>query len=123
MTNPLRTGIDIIEVSRIEKLNPAIRQRFLSRVYTDAELEICQDRAECLAGRFACKEAVAKALGTGIGDISWHEIEILADERKMPILCLHGKAAQIAERLGLLTWSVSISHIREMAAAVAVGTA
>lgn len=120
MNRQLRTGIDLIEVGRIEKLNPEIRQRFLERVYTAAELAICQDRPECLAGRFSCKEAVAKALGTGIGEISWQEIEILADERHMPVLTLHGKAESIAAALGLNTWSVSISHIRDQAVAIAV---
>ena len=63
-----------------------------------------------LAGRFAAKEAAAKALGCGIGDVAWKEVEILGDEQNAPILTLHGAAEQKARKLGLMTWSVSISH-------------
>ncbi|GAP39332.1 holo-ACP synthase [Flexilinea flocculi] len=122
MASVLRTGIDLIEVHRIANLKPEIRSRFLARVYTEAELEYCGGRNERLSGRFACKEAVSKALGTGIGTIGWQEIEILNDSNGMPILFLHGKATQISETLGILQWSVSISHIRNLAVAMAVGT-
>lgn len=122
MASVLRTGIDLIEVHRIADLKPEIRSRFLTRVFTDGELEICCGRNERLSGRFACKEAVSKALGTGIGIIRWQEIEILNDSNGMPVLFLHGTAAQVSEKLGILQWSVSISHIRDLAAAMAVGT-
>jgi holo-[acyl-carrier protein] synthase len=77
-------------------------------------------RAESLAGRYAAKEAVAKALGCGIGDVEWKEIEVLGDEQRAPVLYLHGKAAQKAEELGLTTWSVSLSHSQSHAVAVVV---
>ena len=60
----------------------------------------CGKRAESLAGRFAAKEAVAKALGCGIGDVSWKEIEILGDEQNAPVLTLHGAAENKAKELG-----------------------
>lgn len=117
--NILRTGIDLIEVERFRSQKPEIQKRFIDRVYTKAEKAICEENFQRLAGRFAAKEAVSKALGCGIGEVSWQEIEILSDELGAPILRLHGKAAERAEQLGLTTWSVSITHLKEYAAAVA----
>ena len=118
----LRTGIDLIEVERFRSQKPEIRQRFLSRVYTEAELAYCGENDQHLAGRFAAKEAVAKALGCGIGAVSWKDIEILNDEQGAPVLQLHGSAAELAARSGLRSWSVSITHLKEYAAAVAAAT-
>ena len=115
----LRTGIDLIETDRFTKQKPEIRSRFIDRVFTEAEQAYCKDQDQHLAGRFAAKEAVSKALGCGIGEISWQEIEILNDELGMPVLHLHGEAALRAKRLGLDTWSVSITHIKDYAAATA----
>jgi holo-[acyl-carrier protein] synthase len=106
----LRTGVDLIEISRVEEVIARHGQRYLERIYTPAEIEQCGKRAESLAGRFAGKEAVAKALGCGIGDVGWKEIEILGDEQNAPVLTLHGVAKKMADELGLLNWSVSISH-------------
>ena len=117
--NQLRTGIDLIETDRLRGLSPEIRRRFIDRVYTDAEKAYCGDNEQHLAGRFAAKEAVAKALGCGIGEVGWQEIEILNDEFGCPILHLHGKAAERAEHMGLKVWSVSITHVKTYAAAVA----
>ena len=119
--NTLKTGIDLIEVDRFRSQRPEIRKRFIDRVYTEAEQNYCRDNDQHLAGRFAAKEAVAKALGCGIGEIEWQEIEILNDELGAPSLHLHGKAAERAEQMGLTIWSVSITHLKEYAAAVAVG--
>jgi len=116
----LRTGIDILEIDRLDSVSPAIRRRFIQRVYTPAEREILGDENEALAGRFAAKEAVSKALGTGIGWVHWQDIEILDGRYGEPILNLYGNAVKIAERLALTTWSVSISHSRNHAVAVAV---
>jgi holo-[acyl-carrier protein] synthase len=116
----LRTGIDLIEISRIESLNPAIRERFLQRVYTAEELTDSRGLSASLAGRFAAKEAVVKALGCGIGRVAWKEIEIRRGNQGEPMLELHGNARQIADEQGLETWSLSISHSREYAVAVAV---
>lgn len=119
----LRTGIDLIEISRIEEVVSRHGKHYLERIYTSAELELCGKRAESLAGRFAAKEAVAKALGCGIGDVEWKEIEILDDEQHAPVLQLDGKAAQKAVELGLTDWSVSLSHSQDHAIAfvIAIG--
>jgi holo-[acyl-carrier protein] synthase len=119
----LRTGIDLVEIHRLEELNPAIRERFLERVFTSAEIAESQDQNIFYAGRFAAKEAVAKALGCGIGPVSWQEIEIRRGELGQPVLKLHGNAQQIAQELKLTSWSISISHTREHAAAIAVAIA
>ena len=115
--NILRTGIDLIEVERFRFQKPVIRERFIARVYTEAERAYCGDNFQHLAGRFAAKEAVSKALGCGIGEIGMQEIEILNDEAGMPVLYLHGKALERARHLGLTIWSVSITHLKEYAAA------
>lgn len=106
----LATGVDLIEISRIEEVIARHGKHYLERIYTPAELEYCGMRAESLAGRFAAKEAVVKALGCGIGDVTWKEIEILGDEQNAPTLTLRGMAEQKSKELGLVTWSVSISH-------------
>jgi holo-[acyl-carrier protein] synthase len=119
----LATGIDLIEITRIEEVIARHGKHYLERIFTPAELEYCGKRAESLAGRFAAKEAVAKALGSGIGDVSWKEIEILGDEQHAPTLALHGAAQSKAQELGLTNWSVSISHSQSHSVAfvVAVG--
>ena len=119
----LRTGVDLIEISRIEDAVSRHGKHYLERIYTPAELELCGKRVESLAGRFAAKEAVAKALGCGIGDVTWKEIEILGDEQNAPVLHLHGKAVKKADELGLTSWSVSLSHSQSHAIAfvVAIG--
>ena len=116
----LATGVDLIEIARIDEVVARHGKHYLERVFTPAELEYCGKRAESLAGRFAAKEAVAKALGTGIGDISWKEIEILGDEQNAPTLTLHGMAQSKAKDLGLITWSVSISHSQSHSVAFVV---
>jgi len=119
----LRTGVDLIEVARIEEVVSRHGKHYLERIYTPSELELCGKRAESLAGRFAAKEAVAKALGCGIGDVEWKEIEILGDEQNAPVLHLYGKATQKAQELNLTSWSVSISHDQShvVAFVVAIG--
>ncbi len=116
----LRPGVDLIEISRIAEVVARHGRRYLERVYTADELSQSGGRPESLAGRFAAKEAVAKALGTGIGEVAWKEIEILGDEQSAPTLNLYGAAAAKANEIGLSSWSVSISHSMSHALAVAV---
>ena len=118
----IATGVDLIEISRIEEVIGRHGKHYLERIYTPAELEQCGQRAESLAGRFAAKEAVAKALGSGIGDVMWKEIEIWGGEQKAPMLTLHGAAKQKADSLGYSSWSVSISHSRSHSVAFVVMT-
>jgi holo-[acyl-carrier protein] synthase len=115
-------GVDLVDIHRFSALDPAIRQRFIRRVFTKAEIELCGDRDDHLAGRFAVKEAVAKALGCGIGLIGWQDVETLANEQNAPELILHGQAKVKASEKGLHQWSVSISHTRELATAFVVAS-
>jgi len=116
----LVSGIDLIEIERVESAVARHGQRFLERIYTPAELEACGARLQSLAARFAAKEAVAKALGTGIGQVTWQEIEILHGAASQPVLHLYGKAAELSDQLGLQTWSISLSHTQSHAIALAV---
>lgn len=106
----LACGVDFIRIERIEKAQKRFGLRFLNRVFTTAEQAYCQGRAASLAVRWAGKEAVGKALGCGIGQVSWQEIEILPDERGAPVLSLHGAAAELAAARHLRQWAISLSH-------------
>jgi len=119
----LRSGVDLVDIQRLTDLNPAIRERFLRRVYTPRELSAYQDSPASLAGRFAAKEAVAKALGVGIGTIRWQDIEILSGPDGEPVLQLHGAAHTLADQMGLDVWSISISHTHTQAIAMVVALA
>ena len=121
----LAVGVDIIEVDRIERSLDRLGSRFLDRIFTQQEQAYCDGRVDKLAARFAVKEAVGKAFGTGIGDIGWRDIEIVNDERGRPELILHNKAMVLAEKKGLSEWSVSMSHTDTHAVgmAVAIGKA
>jgi holo-[acyl-carrier protein] synthase len=113
----LRTGVDLLDVDRLSSLAPNIRTRFLNRVFTEKELEQCKDSNSSLAGLFCVKEAVSKALGCGIGEIGWKDIETYSDAQGAPFISLHGKASFLADEIGLSTWTVSISHTRQIAIA------
>jgi len=116
----LVTGIDLIEIERIADAIERHGDRFLNRIFTPRELADCGGRAESLAARFAAKEAMAKALGCGIGDISWQEVEIQREENGAPKLHLSGESARLAKEKGLETWSVSLSHSKSHAVAMLV---
>ncbi len=98
-------------------------ERFLRRVFTIQEIQECGGRVASLAARFAAKEAVAKALGYGIGLIAWQEVEILRGARGEPTLHLHGAAARLAGEQGLRTWALSLSHSHTHAIAFVVAMA
>ena len=116
----LCTGIDTIEIARLDEINPTIRERFIQRVFTPLEISQARDSNEFFGGLFAAKEAASKALGTGIGFVRWQDIEIRHLPTGQPTVILHGNGRAVAEKLGLDTWSVSISHDRNKAIAVAV---
>jgi holo-[acyl-carrier protein] synthase len=116
----LRAGVDMIEVERIDQAILRHGDRFFERFFTEQELIDSNGRTTTLAARFAAKEAVAKALGTGIGEVGWLEIEILTGPRREPILHLHGDALRVSRQLGLTRWTISLSHTHEHAVAVAV---
>ncbi len=120
--SPSEVGIDIIETSRIKAVLEKHQERFLSRVYTDWERAYCRHNVLHLAGRWAAKEAVSKVLGLGVRGVGWREIEIMRTPMGQPIVTLHGRAEQRRHALGLESpLGVSISHIRDLAVAVAVG--
>jgi holo-[acyl-carrier protein] synthase len=114
-------GVDLIEIARIRRAlerYPGFRER----CFTEAERAYCESRknpAQSYAGRFAGKEAVGKALGLGVARaFAWREIEIVG--RPKPSVTLHGRVARLAERLGADGIDLSMTHSRELAAAVAV---
>ena len=116
-------GIDIIEIERI-KLAMERSPHFLDRIMTAEEKEqIVQKgmRTSTVAGIFAGKEAVSKVLGTGIGKISWHDIQILTNHKGAPTVVLQGQALLMAQELGIDEVLISIAHDQGKATASALG--
>ena len=118
---PKGLGTDIIEIGRIEKVISRYGQKFLDRIFTPKEQEYCSKHrmsARHFAGRFAAKEAIAKALGTGISkDIHWTEIEIVNDEHGKPRVNFSQRISSVFDNPQCL---LSISHCKEYASAVAI---
>ena len=122
-------GVDIVEVNRVEQAVVRWGDRFLRRVFTAVEIEYCAGRPQSLAARFAAKEAVSKALGTGwapqsahdAGWVDWIEIEVARHDSGEPNLRLYGKALTRAEVLGIAGWRLSMSHTHEHAVAMVLG--
>lgn len=115
-------GVDAVEIGRVKALYERFGERFLSRVYTRGEVDHCRGRVPELAARFAAKEAISKALGTGIRGIVWREMEVLPDRRGKPHVYLHGRAASRAQELGLTAFAISLTHSQELAIAVVVAS-
>ena len=116
----LAVGVDLVEISRIDGAVQHHGERFLRRVYTERELAYARGRLSALAARWAAKEATAKALGTGIGSVSFCDIEVACDDRGKPALLLHGDAARLASQLNLNRFAVSLSHTGGFALAMVV---
>ncbi|RCW49273.1 MULTISPECIES: holo-ACP synthase [unclassified Halanaerobium] len=107
------TGVDIVENQRIEKLIKKYGDRFIEKLFLLSEADYCKDKAQyvsCFAARYAAKEAALKALGTGLRDNSWHDIEIFHSELGKPEINLKGNAAEIAAKMGVKKIFVTISH-------------
>ncbi|MGD0798914.1 MAG: holo-ACP synthase [Acidobacteriaceae bacterium] len=117
-------GTDLIEIARIAQSVERFGERFLERIYTPQEIAYCQRKrssAESLAARFAAKEAAAKALGTGINQgVGWLDLEVVREPSGKPTLRLTGRAAQIANALGVARIALSLTHSRDVALAVVV---
>lgn len=111
-------GTDIIEIERIKKA--CDKDAFLSYSFTEKEAELFKGKAISLAGNWCVKEAVVKALGTGFRGCKAREIEVLRDEKGRPFVNLYGGAKEIAERLGIVHFHVSISNLKQMAVAFVV---
>ena len=120
MSVRVTSGIDIVEIQRIEQVVERWGSRFLQRIFTDAEIDYCAGRPQSIAGRFAAKEAVSKALGVGIQTFSWKDIEVSRGPHGKPIVTLHRNALRLAGDLGLTAVDISISHSARDAVAVAV---
>ncbi len=119
-------GVDLVEVARIAQIRARHGDRFLDRVFTPAEREyaLASRRAdERLAARFAAKEAVMKALGTGQGaGVRFRDIEVVHDDRGAPALVLHGRAHTVAHERRVRSWTLSLSHVRRVAIASVIAT-
>lgn len=113
-------GIDLIDIERIAGVVQRFPQRFALRVLTDGERRYVGRRVERMAGRWAAKEAISKVLGLGVRGVGWREIEVLPNRAGAPQVLLHGRAARRAESMQLDEVTVSISHERHLAVAVAV---
>ena len=124
----VRCGIDIADVSRFEKIVKDGNTAFINKCFTEDEIAYCEasknelKKAERYAARFAAKEAVGKALGTGLlsDGVGMHDIEVIKDEKGSPEIKLSGGALQQADKIGMSSVSVSLSHDGGMAAAYCV---
>jgi holo-[acyl-carrier protein] synthase len=115
-------GVDIIEIGRIKRAVARWQDSFLKRIYTQAELEN-HHNISSLAARFAAKEAVMKALGTGTRGVSWKDIEIIANGDGAPLIRLYGRALKKSTEIGIAQFDISISHSRKYAIAFVIGHA
>src|SRR5277367_945275 len=121
----LGVGTDLMETKRIEVSIDRYGDRFLERIFTAGEIAYCsrkkKNAAESFAARFAAKEAGAKALGTGISrGVSWKEFEVRREASGRPSLHLSGRAAELAEAMGVKRIQLSLTHSRDLAMAVVV---
>jgi holo-[acyl-carrier protein] synthase len=121
MATKFAVGIDIIEIERVADVIMRHGDRFLERVYTADEITHCRGRVSELAARFAAKEAVMKALGTGVRGVGWRDIEVLPNRRGKPLVFLYGRGAARAEQIELRGLEISLTHSKEYAIASVVG--
>ena len=116
-------GTDIVEIRRIKKIMNDKSNSFLKKIFTDKEIKLLEERnlrSEYIAGRFAAKEAISKALGTGFREFSFRDITVLNDELGKPIVKLDGNAKKIADKNGKTILHLSISHGDDAAIAYAI---
>jgi holo-[acyl-carrier protein] synthase len=121
------TGVDIIKIDRIKKSIEELGEPFLKKIYTGLEIEYCEKRKvakfESYAVRYAAKEAVSKAIGTGIGErVSLNEIQVENNNLGAPKIELFGNTLETAHNLGIDSFSLSLSHCKEYAVAFVVAT-
>lgn len=117
-------GIDLIEVDRVERLMERHPERSRDRLFTESEVKHCRASrraAESFAARFAAKEALFKALGTGWGGgAAWRDVEVVVDDRGAPRILLHGETQRMAERRGLRRVHLTLTHTDGVAGAFVV---
>lgn len=114
------TGVDLIEIGRIATVRDRYPIRFLDKIYTTGEQRYARNRAPQLASRFAAKEAVMKALGTGVRGIPWKSIEVTRKRGGPPEITLHGPARERAKKMGVERIALSLSHSKDFAVASVV---
>lgn len=119
----IATGVDIVAIDRIAQAVAQWQDSFLRRIFTDKEIQYCNNAASRLAVRFAAKEAVMKALGCGMFNLRWCDIEILAQESGKPYINLSGRSKIKANEKGISDISVSLSHEKHYAIAFVVAYA
>ncbi|MGE0129370.1 MAG: holo-ACP synthase [Blastocatellales bacterium] len=118
-------GVDIVEISRLERAIGEYGERFVNRVFTKQEIDYCERvarKAERFATRFAAKEAARKAIGavTPVTALSWHDVEIISSTEGAPQLHFHGRAAELIKELKITRAHISLSHARDQAVAFVV---
>jgi holo-[acyl-carrier protein] synthase len=116
------TGIDIIEIDRIQNVLSQYGNRFLNKIFTPDEIQYCRGRSPNLAGRFAAKEATMKALKTGARGVSWKDIEVIRASNGAPSIKLYNRALARSESLGVSSLSISFSHSRDYAVASVIAS-
>ena len=121
MPTKFAAGVDIIEIDRVADVIARHGDRFLTRIFTPDEIAHCRGRVHELAVRFAAKEAVMKALGTGVRGVGWKDIEVLPNRRGKPLIFLYSRGAGRAERIEMRGLEVSLTHSKEYAIAMVVG--
>ncbi len=126
MTTFISHGIDLVDIARFERTLCDHPDRFLERCFCDGEREYADSRpkrrSQHLAARFAAKEAVMKAIGTGLANgVSWQEIEVVRLPSGAPALSVTGRAGEIALGLGITGWLISLSHTDSQAIASVIG--
>jgi holo-[acyl-carrier protein] synthase len=118
------TGVDVVEIARIRSVLERLKDRFISRVFTPAEQQFCsghRDPTPHYAARFAAKEALFKAIGTGWAKgVTWLDVEVLRERQEAPILTLHGEAQRLSESMGVHKVHVSLSHSDQWAVAIVI---
>lgn len=117
---PIRSGVDRVELSKFTHIVNTAGENFIKSVFTSAERDYCEARIGRLATRFAAKEAMTKALGTGIRGLSLREIEVISAPNGQPEMRLHDRAYERALSLGIIAISVSLTHTSSMAEAFVV---
>lgn len=118
------TGVDVVDIARIRGILEKLKDRFVSRVFTSAEQQFCdghRDAAPHYAVRFAAKEALFKAIGTGWAKgVTWLDVEVLREHQEAPVLILHGEAQRLSQSMGVRKVHISLSHSDQWAVAMVI---
>ncbi len=118
------TGVDIVEITRFRKVVERLRDRFIRRVFTAAEQQFCSEHRDPIphfAVRFAAKEALFKALGTGWAKgVTWLDVEVLRERQDAPTMTLHGEAERLSVSMGAQKVHLSLSHSEQCAVAMVI---